>query len=626
MKFGEFIFKHPILGTIVGVLTYLGLKMTAMAIQQMMFESWQRIMSAKDWAWKLAKDSWDKVINIKDTAWKAAKWGYDAAMWLKDMAWKAAKWTYDAAMWLKDMAWKAAKMAWDLGMWVLNAVQRVIALSIAMAPVLIALLPLIAIALAVAVIVGFVWYFRKEIWGFIKKAFDWTVGIIKKVWNWALNIWKTLGTPMKVLIGIMVAPILLALAPIIIPIAAIYLLVKYWKPIIGWIKDFFMKAWETFTKIFTTMYEWIWNGLKWYVNLWAKIFSWVWNVLKKGWELFAAAWGIVSAWIIGGFKFAWDGLKSGWDAFMKGWDIVSGWIIGVFKSAWEGVKSAIDWIWGSVQKVWGFMTDLPGKMLDGVKGIIGSIGDALNPFNWFAEGGIVTGPTKAVIGEAGPEAVIPLSGSSGNNFSKILNDFFDTFLPFFKPLVDFLWNSFKPYMPILQAVLDAIYSVVYSIISGLAQLPGWLGGGFFADMLSGMASPKSGGGGGSGKSEETKLLLSIISGDVEDKPVLGLIGKNESEITAFDSSKRPMGMDTMMKINSFITGASESMEVPKYAQNIQKGIDSIGEGIDSLAGKLEKMEKNIVGAVGQGGKTTQQDTQFELSKLMSRNSFNGGKV
>jgi len=462
MKFGEFIFKHPILGTIVGVLTYLGMKMTAMAV-------WQR-----------AKDLWDSAFRVQTTI----DGKINKAGWVRAAAFEA----WQRIMSAKDWAWKAAKMAWDLGMWILNASQRVIALSIAMAPVLIALLPLTAIALAVAVIVGFVWYFRKEIWGFIKKTF-----------------------------------------------------------------------------------------------------SWVWNTFKKV------------------------------------WDIVSGWIIGVFKSAWEGVKSVIDWIWGSIQKIWGFVTDLPGKMLDGVKGIIGSIGDALNPFNWFAEGGIVTGPTKAVIGEAGPEAVIPLSGSSGNSFFKILNDFFDTFLPFFKPLVNFLWDNFKPYMPILQAVLDAIYSVVYSIISGLANLPGWLGGEIFADMLSGMASPKSGGGVG-GKLEDTKLLLSIISGDVEDKPVLGLIGKNESEITTFDSSKRPMGMDTMMKINSFITGASDSMEVPKYAQNIQKGIDSIGEGIDSLAGKLEKMEKNIVGAVGQGWKTTQQDTQFELSKLMSRNSFNGGKV
>jgi hypothetical protein len=32
---------------------------------------------------------------------------------------------------------------------------------------------------------------------------------------------------------------------------------------------------------------------------------------------------------------------------------------------------------------------------------------------YLAEGGIVTGPTLAMIGESGPEAVIPLNGKNG---------------------------------------------------------------------------------------------------------------------------------------------------------------------------------------------------------------------
>ena len=30
----------------------------------------------------------------------------------------------------------------------------------------------------------------------------------------------------------------------------------------------------------------------------------------------------------------------------------------------------------------------------------------------LADGGIITGPTRAIVGEAGPEAVIPLSGNT----------------------------------------------------------------------------------------------------------------------------------------------------------------------------------------------------------------------
>ena len=48
----------------------------------------------------------------------------------------------------------------------------------------------------------------------------------------------------------------------------------------------------------------------------------------------------------------------------------------------------------------GYYTGLAGK------------GDGGNLQNLMADGGIVTGPTRAIIGEAGPEAVIPLSGNT----------------------------------------------------------------------------------------------------------------------------------------------------------------------------------------------------------------------
>jgi len=39
----------------------------------------------------------------------------------------------------------------------------------------------------------------------------------------------------------------------------------------------------------------------------------------------------------------------------------------------------------------------------------------------FAKGGIVTGPTNALIGEAGPEAVIPLSGKNAGMMGSVFN-------------------------------------------------------------------------------------------------------------------------------------------------------------------------------------------------------------
>ena len=52
-----------------------------------------------------------------------------------------------------------------------------------------------------------------------------------------------------------------------------------------------------------------------------------------------------------------------------------------------------------------------------------------NPVNWFAEGGIVTKPMIGGIGEAGPEAIIPLSqagdmlgGNSNSETNKLLKE------------------------------------------------------------------------------------------------------------------------------------------------------------------------------------------------------------
>lgn len=74
------------------------------------------------------------------------------------------------------------------------------------------------------------------------------------------------------------------------------------------------------------------------------------------------------------------------------------WIVDMFSKITGGVGNV-------VSGVGGFIGDAIGGVVDFVGGVIGGIGD----FFGFANGGLVTGPTKALIGEAGyKEAVIPL--------------------------------------------------------------------------------------------------------------------------------------------------------------------------------------------------------------------------
>ena len=119
-------------------------------------------------------------------------------------------------------------------------------------------------------------------------------------------------------------------------------------------------------------------------------------------------------------------------AITKNWDTI--------KNAFTGVK---DWIGERISDVVGFFTGLPGRissaastMWDGIKnafkGVINTIigwwnglefklpGFDVGPIHvggftlgvpdipYLAKGGIVTSPTLAMIGEAGPEAVVPL--------------------------------------------------------------------------------------------------------------------------------------------------------------------------------------------------------------------------
>ena len=134
-----------------------------------------------------------------------------------------------------------------------------------------------------------------------------------------------------------------------------------------------------------------------------------------------------------------DGLR---DLFtMFGWDDA----VNVLYVIQNGYNMAIDYvrnlpteIWKFVQQgfkdVVNFIKDLPvniGKMLMDVipqilnfgKNVVESASnwlDSINP-HWFATGGIVTGPTLGIVGEAGPEAVIPLDRANGIGTTYVIN-------------------------------------------------------------------------------------------------------------------------------------------------------------------------------------------------------------
>ena len=82
--------------------------------------------------------------------------------------------------------------------------------------------------------------------------------------------------------------------------------------------------------------------------------------------------------------------------------------------AWGGqiVQAVMDAIGGLPGKVGGLLGQIPGFSLvaGAVGGAVGAAGSAINMLPHLGTGGLVTAPTLAVIGESGPEMVIPLAG------------------------------------------------------------------------------------------------------------------------------------------------------------------------------------------------------------------------
>lgn len=111
-------------------------------------------------------------------------------------------------------------------------------------------------------------------------------------------------------------------------------------------------------------------------------------------------------------------VSQAWDAMMQG-------ISGTASAVWEGIKNTFkEGINILIKYINGFINAYNAA----VSKVPGGKSMKINTFTPLAEGGVVTKPTFALIGEAGPEAVIPLSKGknsgmggvtivlSGNNF------------------------------------------------------------------------------------------------------------------------------------------------------------------------------------------------------------------
>lgn len=147
-----------------------------------------------------------------------------------------------------------------------------------------------------------------------------------------------------------------------------------------------------------------------------------WNMLKTAWDTVCSYLSPVIIPIIDGITSAWSGFQTAFETVASGIQYTWNTVVGGIKDAWEGIKApfqaVIDWIaevWEGIKSKF----KLPHFTFSGSMNPLdwGSEGAPSIGVDWYANGGIMTQPTMfgmnggnaMVGGEAGPEAILPLS-------------------------------------------------------------------------------------------------------------------------------------------------------------------------------------------------------------------------
>ena len=242
---------------------------------------------------------------------------------------------------------------------------------------------------------------------------------------------------LAVAIGAITAPIAIAIGVIAALIAIGILLAANWdtvmtalRPVFDFLKGLFIPVWEALKQVWTDSIlpalKDLWNAVKalWPVLkillvvalgpivaaffLLMKALPVVIKVLGVLIRIVAAVIRVVAelvGWIaervIGAFTSAWNTAQGVFEKLKSGFDAVRDFAVGV----WDAIGNAFDTVVDGIRAAWnatvgGFGFTIP-SWVPGLGGKEFRIPE-------LAEGGIVRRPTVALIGEAGPEAVVPL--------------------------------------------------------------------------------------------------------------------------------------------------------------------------------------------------------------------------
>lgn len=171
----------------------------------------------------------------------------------------------------------------------------------------------------------------------------------------------------------------------------------------------------------------VWNGIKQIVSgAWQFIQGAIRNAINTARTLMGMGWQVIKNLT----QSAWNGIKnvvrSGVDAVMGFIRSIPGRVGAIASHAWDSLVSSFRTALNTIIGWWnGLSVSFDGYDIPGPGPNIPGFTVDFPNLPTLAEGGIVTSPTLALVGEAGPEAVIPLGRSGGMGNTLTINIYGD---------------------------------------------------------------------------------------------------------------------------------------------------------------------------------------------------------
>ncbi|HEY8190914.1 MAG TPA: phage tail tape measure protein [Alphaproteobacteria bacterium] len=244
----------------------------------------------------------------------------------------------------------------------------------------------------------------QAIWGGIKTFFSATWDAIKAVFQFAVAFLAGLVILAFQAMGIDIVQVFMDIknfftttwAEIQLQFSAAMELIKLaWTEMWGAIRDFVSQVWAEIVAVFTSStaaVSSIWT------TGWAAIKNFLLPILTSIKTVVTEAW----AWLKSSFNAIVEPIRSVWQSL---WSSLGA----IVTSVWEGIKNV-------VKESINFVIDKINSLIAAANSVASKGGSAIGIkapqiplIPRLAEGGVVTRPTLALIGEAGPEAVIPLN-------------------------------------------------------------------------------------------------------------------------------------------------------------------------------------------------------------------------